>query len=502
MRSASKSPLGRFYFSIDDRSLALFRMGASIVLIEDWIHRWIDRAAFLGPDSVLPAALNPSVSLFNWATSSTQVDFLMGGGLILYVAFGLGWRTRILHWFVLAFQLSLSHRNDLTNNAGDFILSCLLFWTAFLPCSNRFSLDSRSGRVDPPSVTHAWAAFAVYAQLAVIYFASALSKTGQAWSDRTALYYFWNITFSGEVGIFLSRVLPRFVIETLSCIALATEFVCPFLILAPFPRLRLRILALGLLVGMHLGIDLTFFTGVFQYVAIVSLIPLVSSEDWLWVSRKVPAFAFLGERDVRGRVPTQTASCGADWLARAQWTALAVFMGLCGYQAVAETVDYRWGAETVPSLANAGAHALSALQLTQIWRMYAPQPAALTRWWVVQGSFADGSRRDLISATSVDLNRPANLGGRQSRFWTRYLYVLPHSPDQASAFLDYLERVHSGTGLTGLDLIYVEQVTTPPDTGLSNPPRVYSLMQRDLITRTERMLASDRVMDWKWEDMK
>ncbi len=502
MKQGSHSDLGRFYFSIDDRSLALFRIAASMVLIEDWFHRWIDRAAFLGPDSVLPVALNPSASLFNWASTRTQVDLLMLGGLLLYLAFGLGWRTRIVHWLVFAFQLSLSHRNDLTNNAGDFILSCMLFWTAFLPCSNRFSWDERSGRAEAPSVIHAWAAFAVYGQLAVIYFASALSKTGQAWSDGTALYYFWNITFSGEVGIFLSRVLPRFVIETLSCFALATEFVCPFLILAPFPRLRFRILAFGLLVGMHLGIDLTFFTGIFQYVAIAALLPLISSEDWLWVSRKLPTLALLGARDLRSPPQTRSSRRTVPWLARLRWASLALFMGLCGYQAVAEAVNYRSGAETIPSLAAGGARLLSDLQLTQIWRMYAPQPAALTRWWVVQGSFADGSRRDLFSGAPVDLNRPVDLGGRQSRFWTRYLYVLPHSPDHVAPFLDYLERVHSGTGLTGLELIYVEQVTTPPETGVSNPPRVYSLIQRDLVTRTDRQLASDRVMDWKWEAMK
>lgn len=63
-------------------------------------------------------------------------------------------------------------------------------------------------------------------------------------------------------------------------VTLATEFLCPILVLMPPTRWPLRRWAGFALIGMHLGIDFTFYTGGFQYVMIAGNLLLLDSGFW------------------------------------------------------------------------------------------------------------------------------------------------------------------------------------------------------------------------------
>lgn len=130
------------YFWIDPRTLAAFRIFMGCTLIEEWIRRWIERDAFIYTTGILnPAHWNAPFSIFNVIPPGFATDLFLIVGLLALIAFTLGWFTRWSQWAVLIFQLESYLRTDAANNAGDVVSSCLLFWTAFLPLGETWSLD-------------------------------------------------------------------------------------------------------------------------------------------------------------------------------------------------------------------------------------------------------------------------------------------------------------------------------------------------------------------------
>src|SRR5262249_301898 len=135
--------------------------------------------------------------------------------LLVFITFTLGFRTRVFHTLSLLLLVSLTCRNILLENAGNYAAIALLFFTLFLPLGSRFSLDSLGASLDArdektaddlndrpaPEDRVIWAqrspgwtptsiaAFAVLFQIAVIYLCSAIQQNGAPWRDGSALYY-------------------------------------------------------------------------------------------------------------------------------------------------------------------------------------------------------------------------------------------------------------------------------------------------------------------------
>ena len=358
-RLADRSAWAKHYLRIDSRSLALFRIAMSVVLLEDWWRRWLDRDAFFltgAVDSCSFSLATPSL-LCNLSSDLVIQVFLLAAGMT-YVLLGLGYRTRWIHALALFFQLTIFHRSPLIYNAGDTIMSCFLWWTLFLPTERHWSLDRRFGhalREERPQV----AALAVYLQFAILYGASAMSKFGTAWTDGTALHYFWNLSFASEGARLLSETFPPFMIQVFSYASILVEWSIPFLVLAPPLRWPLRRVAMLALIGLHMGIDATFFTGAFQYASVGAALLLASPSDWDRLGS--PKAVLLSSRTPR-------------WAARAQdYVALILLMG-CLVEGVTDSVNYRLHQSFGISRNSFLAKSLSTLNLTQIWQMYAPEP--------------------------------------------------------------------------------------------------------------------------------
>ena len=185
-------------FSIDYRTLALFRVVLGILLLVDIWQRSQYVDVFLSDNGVLPRE-----SVLAWFKDATYSLYFINGspifsGLLLllsaFAALALiaGYRTQLatlLSWLLL---MSLHHRTSVLSLGADDLMRLLLFWGIFLPLGARYSIDVALERKQRyPDVSHfSFATFAISMQVLYVYWVGALLKTGKAWTqDYSAVYY-------------------------------------------------------------------------------------------------------------------------------------------------------------------------------------------------------------------------------------------------------------------------------------------------------------------------
>jgi hypothetical protein len=355
-----------FYFRIDLRSLGLFRILFGCVLLHDWLARWPHLAAFYTADGILPREYRAfHFSLLDHATTLPAVQAAFILGLVSYLCFLLGWRTRISHLLTCLFFVSVVNRNPLICNGGDRVLSMMLIWSLFLPLGDRFSIDAvwnavrrratlrreeeapvptgakgerRKGKGEKETGEHPssspsgalWAvplspsislsapsaaAFAAVSQIGLIYLLTAIAKDGGTWRQGTALYYILHQEqLLHPLGLWLGGG-PLWALKLLTRATYWLELAAAFLILLPFWQPWLRRAAIVGLVGLHTGIWLTMNIGEFSPAMMSAFSLLLLPADWQVLERwarplrsygaRLAAFSSVGALShwTRSRVP-------------------------------------------------------------------------------------------------------------------------------------------------------------------------------------------------------
>ena len=153
------------FLRIDARSLGLFRIAMGLVLVVDLLSRFRLITAFYSNEGVLPnhnhlfnlRETGRVWSLFHSFSSPGEMTFAFLVTLGIYVAFTLGFKTRAMHVVSLLLLVSLTARNTLTENAGNYFAIAALMFTAFSPSaagsrSTRWSRRSAPrSRSTPPT---------------------------------------------------------------------------------------------------------------------------------------------------------------------------------------------------------------------------------------------------------------------------------------------------------------------------------------------------------------
>jgi len=108
------------------------------------------------------------------------------------IAVILGYRTRVMVVVLWMLLVSVHVRNPLVLSEADVFLRVLLFWGMFLPLGTVWSLDKRLAK--DPTPPNSWftsmATAALFIQIALVYFFTALLKVGDDWrTDFTAIWY-------------------------------------------------------------------------------------------------------------------------------------------------------------------------------------------------------------------------------------------------------------------------------------------------------------------------
>ncbi|HYP90767.1 MAG TPA: HTTM domain-containing protein, partial [Polyangiaceae bacterium] len=307
--------LVRLYGTADPRSLGLLRIALATVLAVDVLLKFPDVAAHFSNSGWLAnhfALFRPMsdhlFSVYLAFSSPHEVEALLGVHLVVCLLLLIGWHTKPMQLLALLLTTSLNSRNILLENGGSVVLDILLVWTAFLPLGARFSVDALRAswrarqetseralneRLDPPRASFPYESLAVTAlllQWVVIYGFNAVQKTGAPWRDGSAVYYFLQqdrlVTW---FGAWLRGVLPLGGVKLLTFSTLLIEGALPLLLLTPWRSERARVLAFGLAVLLHLGIDSVLQLGAFSWAMLVAFVAFLPPSAWEWAKARLRA---------------------------------------------------------------------------------------------------------------------------------------------------------------------------------------------------------------------
>ena len=285
-------------YSLDLRSLALFRIGLGAVLLGDLIWRALDLTVFYTDFGVLPRAalldkFSPaprfSIHLMSGQLAFQAILFLIAG--LFHVMLILGIRTRLAafaSWFMV---VSVQTRNPVILQGGDVYLRMLAFIAIFLPLGALYSVDaSLSGDDVPKTKQGGFAHFsmpglALIVQVSMVYVFAVLLKTAPEWRrDFSAVYYALSIE---QMSTPLGRLLLHFpkLLPWLTRGTLVQEGMIPLLLLCPFLAGPARLLGALLIIALHVCLGLGIRLGHFPYIACMAALPLIPT--WFWERESV-----------------------------------------------------------------------------------------------------------------------------------------------------------------------------------------------------------------------
>jgi hypothetical protein len=432
-------------FTLDARSLAVYRIGLGILLAADCLLRTRDFRLMFAADGMFPLETlaryhaDPTV----WS-AAFLIDADWWSGLVLAteglagLVLAAGYRTRIATlcgWLAL---VSVIRRTSPAVNAGDIWLACQLFWSMFLPLGERWSVDarragSRERAPQPVGAVRSVASAALVLQLVAVYLGAGLAKCNADWFAGDALAVALSVHDHGTPLGMIVGSLP-WLTRPLQWGVLLAEIGLP-LILVALPRPAVRGGIVAVFIAFHATIWLVMTVGLFAAIGIVAWLPLIPAAVWTG-GRAEAAPAPLG----LGRAATW--ACGAAGL-----VALASF--LHQVTPLAERPLPR------PLVA-----AINLCCLPQEWAMFggvSPQE----QWVYGRGLLADGSLVDLLrGGRPLEEERPA--GGFATlphHRWHKFFWVLPTprmrvfaSPAAAALARDWNARHNGGRQLVALEI--------------------------------------------------
>ncbi|MBA3722983.1 MAG: HTTM domain-containing protein [Parachlamydiaceae bacterium] len=442
-------------FGIDIRSLALFRIGLSLVLLRDLIIRFQDITAHYSDMGLLPRdmliekvseAWHVSLHLANGTPEFQYVLFILS--LILVVALLIGYQTRIVTILVWILVASIHSRNPLILQGGDSVLRLLLFWAMFLPLGACWSVDAwQKKTIKVPNQYISVATFALLLQVCFIYWFSALLKTDDSWRiDGTAVWYALSLEqFSTSFGKMLLQYPNLLKVITFATFYL--EAVGPFLAFSPIYTGPLRFATALMFISFHLiGLNLTMELGPFVYVCAVAWIVFIPS--WFW------------DRSIK-------VSClpSISWKTSHFTNVMAAFfigsVFLWNVQTLGIKVPY-----FTPPL-----QSVSILfRLDQHWNMFAPFPMKLDGWFIIPAKLRDGTEVDLFkNGLPITWKKPGLISSTyKNDRWKSYMLCLLMNENNAfllESYAWYLGREWNKSHsiekhLQSLDIIFMLKIVS------------------------------------------
>jgi hypothetical protein len=395
-------------FTLDLRSLALFRIGLGLMVVLDAAFRVVDAEIFYADSGLWPTqsfwtGLGSRPSLFLVHGSVAWVVFLFGCTIAVGLALMVGWRTRlmsVLAWLLIA---SAQNRYHYINTGADGVLILSLLYAVFLPLGACMSVDERrQRRREAVLATHQTVSLATTAwmlNLVVIYVFNVVNKWGDSWFDGTAVLRALHIDQHATPLGHLVRDHLSFLSEALTNGTLAMESTA-LLLLLPVAIGPVRTLIVVLMWMLHGGLAATMYLSLFSWVCMVAWLSVLPSSVWTvrpfaWLERKLRAApgASTGIEDkTDDDAPHQTWRIG---LTRGGALLAGVFvLAVAGAQIGINT------ARTTNTTAPSWMHRFANLSMSNhIWRMFAMNPTRNDGWFVIEGHLTSGRVVDLFGGT-------------------------------------------------------------------------------------------------------
>jgi hypothetical protein len=283
----------RKLFGIDPRSLAVFRVAISAVLLADLAIRAADLRVMYTDDGMFSRAeiCRHYTSIWNWSFHFASGSWayqatLFGLAAVLGLALLAGYQTRVAVVGSWLMAISIQHRVPPILSGAEILLRMLVFWAMFLPLERAWSLDAwlrrrktpTAARIDQAQVVSV-ASAAIMLQVGMVYFFSAVLKSNIVWIRGEALSGILAHDFYASPLAANLLGFPR-LLTCLTWAAFLSEWLAVFLLFAPRRTATLRLAGIALLSAMHLCIGLVMEVGLFSYVSLAGLTLFVPEEFW------------------------------------------------------------------------------------------------------------------------------------------------------------------------------------------------------------------------------
>lgn len=285
-------------WSLDLRSLSLFRVALALVIIADLLVRsrymvehYTDMGIF--PRQALLELLEKETT---WTIHTASGElwfqiliFAIHGFFALWLL--VGYRAKIAIIAVWIFTVSLHNRNPLINSAADDLLRITLFWSIFLPIDRYWSWDKNRYMLPSLKSIITLGTIGFIVQQISLYWVTAYMKLWPEWYvTHSAVYEILSLqTFRLPPGLILYThpTIMRF----LSGASMFVEFVGPLLLILPIFHTWARFAGIVMIIGLHMGIMTHISVGIFPWISIVAMLALIPSAFWdkvilRWAPRK------------------------------------------------------------------------------------------------------------------------------------------------------------------------------------------------------------------------
>jgi len=360
-------------FYLDKRSLALFRIFLAIAIISCAINYLTFGDAWLNPEGLLPPSLNLR-SYNHWSVFDLFQSSLWNYGLFILtilisilMAFGIHSQLCVL----LLLILTISIENRFTVSGGTVGLRLGLLWSLFIPLGEIKNPFSKPINVYENKVV-SLPTFCFFAKISIFYWAAFFNKDFNEWGiDNTAVYYslWW-----GGLATQLGEIIREYPTVTiwLTRITFFIEFAAPIFLISTYRNEILRLIMVFLLLGMHLGIELTMGLEEFPFANFAIALAFLPSSFWNWLNRKKRDDSIVDR-------PTFIFS---------KWHFIPVYLLIC------VTWKNLHNFNILPAVAEPFKSTLSYLRLEEKWSMFKGGGEYLTFWPVVIARNAEGTEFD------------------------------------------------------------------------------------------------------------
>ena len=284
----------RFLFqSSDPRVVPILRVGFALMILIQAFVLWPDAAYWYSDVGVMQTQTAREISgpmawslLFVLPSEPWVIQcalaMLIGHGLMMLI----GLYSRVQAAAIFVWLVSFQNRNPSIHDGEDTVFRIFAFLLIWLPLDTYWSAglvwrksQGQSGvdqtRIDqvPRMESDLWALRLIQVQMTAIYASTALSKLeGSAWKDGTAVWYVSRMTDNFGRWIPPTWLDLPYASEFATYGALMIECFLPIGLWIP----KLRWIAVGLGMILHLGIEFSMNLFLFQWVMILGLLTFVT----------------------------------------------------------------------------------------------------------------------------------------------------------------------------------------------------------------------------------
>ena len=258
-------------FVIDVRAIGLFRVLLALVVLLDqgmglsgW-HAHYSEAGILSPADSRDW-LGPWYWSLYWLGEGPLVPIALDAvRLAATLTLLVGIRSRLSAAVLFLVLASFAVRNPLVVNGGDRVLIVMTFFGAFLPLGGAWSLGRLWHGGEPARTVRSAGTTAYVVQVLLVWFMAGIHKTApEWWSDGTALSMALHIeAFVAELARLWRGYDP--LVQPLTFFVLWLECLAPLLALVPLHACR--VVGLGALVVLEVGIWASLEVGIFPLIS-------------------------------------------------------------------------------------------------------------------------------------------------------------------------------------------------------------------------------------------